>query len=221
MTAHIVWDWNGTLFDDTEAVVAASNAAFAEWGVGPLTVAEYRELYRVPVIDFYEERLRRRPEPAEWARMDAVFHEHYTARRDTCAPAAGVPGLLASWAEGGAGTQSLLSMYGHDELVPLVRRLGLEPFFLRVDGRDGTSGVSGKGEYLARHLRLLGARVDPARTVLIGDVADDAVAATAAGVRAVLYSGGSGSRRELGRSGAPVVDTLAEAVALAQTLSET
>ena len=28
--AHIVWDWNGTLFDDIDAVVEATNASFAE-----------------------------------------------------------------------------------------------------------------------------------------------------------------------------------------------
>ena len=222
MRAHIVWDWNGTLFDDITAVVSASNAAFAEIGLEPLTVEQYRASYRVPVIDFYEQLLGRRPSPAEWERMDASFHLHYTARRDACGLTAGAEELLAGWPGGGLRSQSLLSMYGHAELVPLVRRLGLEQHFVRVDGRDGTSGVSGKADYLRRHLDALSAAADgqvaPAGTVLIGDAVDDALAAARVGAHAVLFTGGSHTRAELERVGVPVVDTLAEAVAHAERL---
>ncbi|MFC5907780.1 HAD family hydrolase [Streptacidiphilus monticola] len=218
MRAHLVWDWNGTLFDDTHAVVGASNAAFAEYGLAPLTVAEYRALYRIPVIDFYEDRLGRRPSPEEWQRMDAVFHEHYEERRDQCLLAPGAAELLAAWGATEGRTQSLLSMYEHTQLVPLVGRLGLASHFLRIDGRDGTSGISGKGAYLERHLRRLAQQVDPARTVLIGDVPDDAHAAAQAGIKAVLHTGGSADGAELRRVGVPVADSLAEAVSLAQDL---
>jgi phosphoglycolate phosphatase-like HAD superfamily hydrolase len=210
---HIVWDWNGTLFDDISAVVDASNAAFAELGLPPMSVEEYREWYRIPVIDCYADRLGRMPSLDEWERMDAVFHQHYTAMRDSCGLTVGALELLTA-----GRSQSLLSMYGHEELVPLVRSFGIDGHFRRVDGRDGTSGTTGKGQYLVRHLAALGDVVDPSLTVLIGDVPDDAAAAAEAGVRAVLYTGGAGSRRELSRVGVPVADTLAEAVTLAERL---
>ena len=217
MRAHIVWDWNGTLFDDIEAVVSASNAALAEIDLLPLTVEQYRSQYRVPVVDFYRELMGRAPSPEEWLRMDASFHTHYEALRDSCALTAGVEALLADWSGQGS-SQSLLSMYGHDDLLPLVRRLGVERHFVRVDGRVSTSGVSGKAEHLVRHLGLLAPDVAPARTVLIGDVVDDALAAAHVGAHAVLYSGGSHARSELERVGVPVADTLVQAVAYAQEL---
>jgi phosphoglycolate phosphatase-like HAD superfamily hydrolase len=108
-------------------------------------------------------------------------------------------------------------MYGHDELVPLVREFGIEPHFIRVDGRTGPSGGS-KAEHMVRHLGALSG-VDPARTVVIGDAADDAVAALHVGARAVLYTGGSHSRASLEVVGVPVVDSLAEAVAEAERLA--
>ena len=108
-------------------------------------------------------------------------------------------------------------MYVHDELVPLVRGFGIETHFLRVDGRTGPSGGS-NAEHMVRHLGSL-ADVDPARTVVIGDAADDAVAARHAGAQAVLYTGGSHSRASLEEVGVPVVDTLADAVAEAQRLA--
>ncbi len=62
-------------------------------------------------------------------------------------------------------------------------------------------------------------RQDPGRTVVIGDAVDDAVAARHAGAHAVLYTGGSHSRTSLAAAGVPVVDTLAEAVELAEEIA--
>ncbi|MER6069301.1 HAD family hydrolase [Streptomyces sp. NPDC001817] len=215
--AHIVWDWNGTLFHDNDAIIGATNAAFAELGLEPITLEQYRSLYCVPVPKFYERLLGRLPTHAEWELMDAVFHRYYAEHRARCGLTEGAEALLAGWRSAGH-SQSLLSMYVHDELVPLVRGFGLEVHFLRVDGRTGPSGGS-KAEHMVRHLRALNGVVEPARTVVIGDAADDAVAARGAGARAVLYTGGSHSRASLEEAGVPVVDTLAEAVEEAQRIA--
>ncbi|MDX3588144.1 HAD family hydrolase [Streptomyces europaeiscabiei] len=214
--AHIVWDWNGTLFHDNEAIIGATNAAFAELGIEPITLERYRELYCVPVPKFYERLIGRLPTDEEWEAMDVVFHRYYTEHRVACGLTAGVPALLADWLSAGR-SQSILSMYVHEELVPLVRGFGIEPHFVRVDGRTGPSGGS-KAEHMVRHLRRL-VGVEPRRTVVIGDAADDAVAARHVGAQAVLYTGGSHSRASLEWVGVPVVDTLEEAVAEAERLA--
>lgn len=213
---HIVWDWNGTLFHDVDAVVGATNAAFAELGLEALTLERYRELYRVPVPRFYERLMGRLPTEAEWELMDATFHRYYTGHRARCALTEGAAELLVGWTSEGR-SQSILSMYGHEDLVPLVRGFGIESHFLRVDGRTGPSG-GGKSEHMVRHLAAL-TGVDPARTVVIGDAADDALAARHVGASAVLYTGGSHSRASLRAVGVPVVDTLAEAVREAERLA--
>ncbi|MFF4830860.1 HAD family hydrolase [Streptomyces sp. NPDC001315] len=217
--AHIVWDWNGTLFHDNEAIIGATNAAFAELGLEPITLERYRALYCVPVPKFYERLIGRLPTDAEWEVMDETFHRYYTEHRSACGLTVGAAELLAGWRSAGR-SQSILSMYVHDELVPLVRGFGIESHFIRVDGRTGPSGGS-KAELMVRHLGALAglAGVDPARTVVIGDAADDAVAARQAGARAVLYTGGSHSRASLEEVGVPVVDTLEEAVEEAQRVA--
>ncbi|MET8860229.1 MULTISPECIES: HAD family hydrolase [unclassified Streptomyces] len=207
--AHIVWDWNGTLFHDNDAIIGATNAAFAELGLEPITLERYRAMYCVPVPRFYERLMGRLPTDAEWQVMDDTFHRYYAEHRRACGLTAGVPALLAGWEAAGR-SQSLLSMYGHEELVPLVRGFGIEPHFLRVDGRTGPSGGS-KAEHMVRHLAAL-AGVEPARVVVIGDAVDDATAARHVGAGAVLYTGGSHSRASLEEAGVPVVDSLEEAV---------
>ncbi|MFF2365947.1 HAD family hydrolase [Streptomyces sp. NPDC058122] len=207
--AHIVWDWNGTLFHDNDAIIGATNAAFAELGLEPITLERYRAMYCVPVPRFYERLMGRLPTDAEWQVMDDTFHRYYAEHRRACGLTLGVPALLAGWEAAGR-SQSLLSMYGHEELVPLVRGFGIEPHFLRVDGRTGPSGGS-KAEHMVRHLAAL-AGVEPARVVVIGDAVDDATAARHVGAGAVLYTGGSHSRASLEEAGVPVVDSLEEAV---------
>ncbi|BFV59032.1 HAD-IA family hydrolase [Kitasatospora sp. CMC57] len=215
MRTHIVWDWNGTLLHDMAAVVAASNAAFATVGVAPITVQQYRELYCFPIPKFYESLLGRTPSASEWLMLDGAFQERYQELSDACGLTEGAAELLTRWRAAGR-SQSLLSMHEHHRLVPQVRARGIEEHFVRVDGRVGESYGTGKTDYLRQHLEALGA--DPAHTVVIGDAADDAVAAKNAGARAVLYTGGSHTREKLEPLGVPVVDSLAEAVELAERI---
>ncbi|MFD3557388.1 HAD family hydrolase [Streptomyces goshikiensis] len=215
---HIVWDWNGTLLHDIDAVIAATNASFAEFGFPPISLETYRDLYVVPVPKFYERLMGRLPTDEEWLVMDETFHRHYWAVAEDSGLAEGARELLADWTGAGS-TQSLLSLAPHDKLVPLVRVHGIDGHFVRVDGRVGPSHTS-KAGHLVRHMAAMeGAGVTAARTVLIGDAVDDALAAAHVGARAVLYTGGSHSRASLESAGVPVVDSLAEAVRTARELA--
>ncbi len=75
---------------------------------------------------------------------------------------------ITSW----PGSQSLLSMWFHEELVPAVETYGLAGVFARVDGLRTEVGGDLKAGHLARHLAALGVRGE--QVVLIGDSLDDA-----------------------------------------------
>src|SRR4051794_41919177 len=107
--AHIVWDWNGTLFHDNDAIIGATNAAFAELGLAPITMEQYRELYCVPVPKFYERLMGRLPTDAEWQVMDATFHRYYAERRGGGgrAPGGGGGAGRGGGGRGGAGPPGL------------------------------------------------------------------------------------------------------------------
>lgn len=216
MSTHLVWDWNGTLFHDIDAVIEATNASFAELGLPPITLDRYRELYCVPVPRFYERLIGRLPSDAEWEVMDASFHRHYWTLAETCGLAEGAAELLAARRAAGL-TQSLCSLAPHAQLLPIVASHGISDHFLRVDGRTSSS-TAGKSEQMLHHLRALGA-LDPRRVVVIGDALDDAAAAAHVGAHAVLYTGGSHSKAALETAGVPVVDSLAEAVEQAERIA--
>ncbi|MFF4878284.1 HAD family hydrolase [Micromonospora sp. NPDC000668] len=210
---HLVWDWNGTLLNDLSLVVAATNAVFASVGGPAVTSEEHRVRFRRPIAEYYAEVLGQAVDDDEFGRLDRIFHDAYRSGLTTCELAADARTAMASW----TGSQSLLSMWFHEELVPTVHTYGLTSHFARVDGLRATVGGGRKAESLQQHLAELG--VDGTSVVLIGDSIDDADAALAVGGRAVLYTGGFTDRARLQASGHPVADTLTDAVTLAWEVS--
>lgn len=208
---HIVWDWNGTLLDDNDAVVAAVNAVCAEFGRDPIDLEHWRTVFSRPLQQCYERLLERPLTEADWNKLDVLYHEHYRELLHTARLAPGVPDELHSWSAAGR-TQSLLSMWFHDELVPLITELELLPLFERVDGLRTEVGGGAKAEHLDHHLTAQ--RLRPADVVLIGDVLDDALAAEKVGTGCVLVTTGVMSRSALEPAGVPVVDSIPDALAL-------
>ncbi|MEH0969564.1 HAD hydrolase-like protein [Micromonospora sp. CPCC 205546] len=209
---HLVWDWNGTLLNDLSLVVASTNAAFASVGGPAVTADEHRVRFRRPIADYYAEVLGRAVDDDAFGLLDRIFHDAYRTGLTTCELAHDAGVAMAAW----PGSQSLLSMWFHEELVPTVHTYGLTGHFVRVDGLRASVGGDRKAESLRRHLAELG--VDGRDVVLIGDSIDDADAAVSVGGRAVLYTGGFTDPNRLRASGHPVADTLSEAVGLAATL---
>ncbi|HEY0118916.1 MAG TPA: HAD hydrolase-like protein [Cellulomonas sp.] len=209
---HLVWDWNGTLLDDTALVVAATNVTLGRLGGRAVTVAEHRRDFSRPVADYYARILGRPVGPDEFARLDGTFHAAYRSGLGGAGLAVDALAAIGAW----GGTQSLLSMFFHDDLVALVRRHGLEPMLSRVDGLRAVVGGGPKAPHLAAHLAALA--VPPEQVVLVADTVDDVAAARAVGAAIVLYEGGITDAARLRATGAPVVSSLLDAVALAADL---
>lgn len=209
---HLVWDWNGTLLDDLALVVDATNMAFASVGGRSLGTEEHRRTFRRPVAEFYAEILERAVDAEEFGRLDKIFHDAYRVGLTTTSLAADAMQAIRSW----DGSQSLLSMWFHEELVPAMETYGLAGMFTRIDGLRTAVGGDLKAGHLARHLDELG--VDAGDVVLIGDSLDDGAAADSVGAASVLYTGGFTDPARLRASGRPVADTLVAAVRLARAL---
>jgi phosphoglycolate phosphatase-like HAD superfamily hydrolase len=208
---HVVWDWNGTILDDNDAVVAAVNTVCDLFGRAPIDLEFWRSTYRRPLLDCYQDLLGRALSADEWAEIDRLFHDAYRALLPTVRLSPGIPDALHRWRRDG-GSQSLLSMWFHDELVPLVAEYGLAELFTRIDGLRVGVGGHGKTDHLVAHLDAL--EVDRSTVLVVGDVLDDAAAARAAGVRCVLVTTGVTARAVLETSGVPVVDSISEALAV-------
>ncbi|HEV2342623.1 MAG TPA: HAD hydrolase-like protein [Actinocrinis sp.] len=219
MIRHIVWDWNGTLFDDQELIVTATNASLAAIGVDrQITNEQYKDLYQRPMEDFYAALVGFPIPVAQWPALEAAFAKHYFSHMRECELFDDALTAMDTWLPR---SQSLLSMFGHDDLLRLTGEFDLHTKFGRIDGRPDELDFGPKAKYLVRHLEQVQIHqpdLAPDQIALIGDCADDAYAAFHVGATAVLYTGGSSSRTMLEKVGVPVADTLSEAVAIVASL---
>ncbi|MFE2110794.1 HAD family hydrolase [Kitasatospora sp. NPDC059463] len=207
----VIWDWNGTLRNDLTDHVAALNATLPALGRSvPITVETYQALHRMPIRDFYADVLGRVLDDEEWHAADTAFLAELGRRPVRLQD--GARQLMMQLRARGV-RQSLLSLAPHERLVAEVGQVGIAGLLERIDGRPGAS-VPSKAPAMAAHLQALGPLVDPARTLVIGDSVDDAVAAQAVGAVAVLHTSGLHGEARLDTAGVPVVDTIQDAVNL-------
>lgn len=210
---HVIWDWNGTLVDDLPAVVDAVNVSLAAINGGSIDADDYRDLYTRPVRVFYDRLLQRSVTDDEWAIIDSTFHRTYVEMLEAVPLTHDASAAIETVAARG-GSQSILSMWWHHDLVPEVTRRGLTGSMLRVDGNTKDAG-EGKARLLEIHLDNLGRN---GGYVMIGDAMDDAHAANEVGVPVILYDGGSHHRAELEELDVPIADSLLHAVSIAESL---
>ena len=51
---HIIWDWNGTLLDDTWLCVEGINNSLKKRSLQTITKEIYRKVFSFPVEDYYK-----------------------------------------------------------------------------------------------------------------------------------------------------------------------
>ncbi|MFC0435094.1 HAD family hydrolase [Kutzneria buriramensis] len=208
---HIVWDWNGTLFGDSVALIEATIEAFVAAGLPAVTRERYQRHHTQPIPLFYNRLAGRELSDAEQEVLARHFQDAYVRRRDSIPLTSDAVDALRRW-QGTGRTQSLLSMYPHEELLLLVDKAGIGGFFAAVDGLQGTERGY-KAPHLRRQLGKLG--VNPSAVLLVGDSADDAAAARECGTQFRLYHAGADALHARGHFDelrGHIVDSLTEAV---------
>ena len=201
----VIWDWNGTLFDDAWLCVEVMNAMLAARGLGPISANRYAAVFRFPVSAYYAALgFDFAVEPFE--RLGTEFIERYQARETECRLRAQAADVLASVARIGI-EQTVLSASQQWRLEEQVRRHGVGRHFSAVLGLDhhfATSKVARGGEWLRDRV------VDPRRVVLVGDTDHDVEVAHDLGVLCFLIPSGHQSLPRLAACGVPVMRSLAD-----------
>ena len=214
---HILWDWNGTLLDDTQAAVDTLNIMLARRGGRPVAMDYYRDHFAFPVKPFYKS-IGVCLENEDWDALAVEYHDTYAAqpKRLNRETVAALERVKASGAR-----QSIISALRQDLLEAITAELGVAKYMDQICGVDNLDGF-GKIDRAREMLSSLLASPDntssfsllPSSFVLIGDSLHDKEVADALGVRCVLCAQGSHAAWRL-RAVAPTGDTLMEALDLA------
>lgn len=177
MIKNLIFDWSGTLADDLPCVLRTTNAMLAHFGQEEMSEAQFRETFRLPFTEFYDEVL---PGVA-LEELQRLYRHHF--------PEDGQVPMLEharEMLEYGAATGRrlvLLSSAPLEHFDKQARALGVRDFFERV-----SCGVVDKRAELVRLLDELGMQAE--ETVFIGDMRHDIDAAHAAGVISVAVATG-------------------------------
>ena len=75
----VIWDWNGTLLDDSWLCVEVLNSLLNEIGAKEISINEYRDNFEFPVINFYKY-LQFKTDPKNFKKISHKFIARYEAR---------------------------------------------------------------------------------------------------------------------------------------------
>lgn len=200
---YVIWDWNGTLLDDTPAALGAQNALLERRGLKTLSLEEYRETFSFPTLKFYEKQGIVLTDD-----ISKEFHDTYyslPAKLNEEAVAA-----VRYLAERGIG-QSILSALRQDHLEKDVKRYFAAEHFDHIVGSDNLDGATKfeRGQTLLKTLKTEG--LSPNEIVMIGDALHDKEVADSLGVKCLLVSVGGHAHHRLAAV-APTFPSLLSAV---------
>ncbi len=199
---HLMWDFNGTIFDDAKAGIHAVNNMLRERGLPEICSKEhYREIFDFPIEDYYKGLgFDFEKEPYEY--LAPIWVDLYNKNAERAGLCRGVRETMERVREMGV-EQSVLSACEIGMLKRYLCRLGVEGYLTEVMGLDNIHARSKLAlayEWIERH--------QDAKVLMIGDTTHDYETAKALGADCVLYAGGHQSREKLERCACPVVDEI-------------
>ena len=203
---HVIWDWNGTLVDDTWLCVEVLNALLNRRGRRPISEIEYREHFEFPVIKFYEY-LGLNTDDNNYEQISREFITDYESRwLEQCALHQDTCDVLQAISAKGL-TQSVLSAARQETLELGIDHYGIGSHFMGLVGTDNihAEGKISRGLYWVEQLPW-----SPKQIVLIGDTLHDFEVAQAIGSDCILLAHGHHTAQRLASTGERVVHSLRE-----------
>jgi phosphoglycolate phosphatase len=205
----IIWDWNGTLLNDTELCIACMNTLLKDRNLKVLDKNSYREIFTFPVKEYYRKAgFNFEEEPFEKPAMQ--FIDLYYGNLGTANLFPEVKRILQHFIEMGI-HQSILSAMEHEKLLLSLKEKGIYSFFENITGIDDHYAHSKVeiGKELLTKIPFLKKEI-----VLIGDTLHDSEVAEELGIDCVLIANGHQSKRRLEKRKVMIVNNLEEVVNL-------
>ena len=193
MLRNLLLDWSGTLVDDLPPVIGATNFVLEKHGRPSLSREEFRQKFRLPFTEFYEEYLPDIP----LHELDAAFHGHFVTIQDDVTPLPGLYEFLDFCRESGR-RLFLLSSMKREHYEVQSAKLGLAHYF-----EHPCVGVLDKRAKIGEILEMHG--LDRDETAFVGDMIHDVETARHGGVMSIAVLTGYDSIEKLTPSKPDVV----------------
>ena len=201
----IIWDWNGTLLNDTHFCVETINSLLVHRNLPRLTSEKYKEVFSFPVKDYYAQ-VGFDFSKEDFAIPAREFIIQYNSRVNECTLHKNAIKILEQFKMDGI-EQYVLSAMKQDKLEETLKENNISYFFKDVVGLNDHYAVSkverGK-ELIANN------NISKDTALMIGDTIHDFEVAKELGIGCILIADGHQSKERLETTGAKVIDSLIE-----------
>lgn len=202
---HLIWDWNGTLFNDVQLSVDIINNLLKINKLPQITYEKYRNIFTFPVSDYYK-LAGFDFNKTSFEILVKMFMEEYENCKYEMNLFNGAKEILEIVRSRGI-SQSVLSAYKYDTLLEVLEHYCISEYFESVSGLDNI--YAGSKEHLGIELRKR-LNFHKSEILLVGDTLHDADVAKAMDVDCVLISNGHQSADKLKANGNLVLSDLSE-----------
>jgi phosphoglycolate phosphatase len=202
---HIIWDWNGTLVNDTVFCTELLNESLRKYSLPEISVDHYRETFHFPVKSFYEQ-LGFWDARVSFEEISLIFIESYRAGWKHCQLHTNAMDLFNLCQKKGI-SQSVLSASKQEPLEEYISHFSINHYFTDLVGVNhhyASSKVDEGKIWLDRH------HLRAEEMVLVGDTAHDYEVAQELGTDCILVAHGHYHKDRLLETGATVVESFAE-----------
>lgn len=203
---YVIWDWNGTLFNDVQISIDAMNHMLeAKKYPQRLESDLYKSIFSFPVIDYYKKvglDFDRHP----FDELAQLFIDLYSELQDSAGLFDGARDALKCFNNLGL-KQSVISVCEKERLYHQISLFDINHYFDDVIGTDDNYAVS-KADIAKKW--FADRSIKPDKAVFIGDTVHDYEVARAVGCDCILIADGHQSREVLSKTDAVIIDSLSE-----------
>ncbi|MBK9099361.1 MAG: HAD family hydrolase [bacterium] len=204
---HIIWDWNGTLFNDVELCAGIMNLLLTQESLPNISIQKYKEIFTFPVIEYYKI-AGHSFEKTSFEVLGKQFMDEYEVRKGKCDLYIGVKELLSEIQKRKI-QQHLLSAYEQNSLNRILKHFSIENYFRNIVGLDNI--YAGGKAHLAKKLEsMIRANGSSGNILLIGDTIHDYEVAREINSDCILLSHGHQDEERLLKLGIPVLKNFEE-----------
>jgi phosphoglycolate phosphatase len=201
----ILWDWNGTLLDDTEICRQIVNGLLEKRNLPKLSIQKYQDIFTFPVKDYYE-KAGFDFSKEEFKVPADEFIQAYHQKIDSAKLHDQTEQTLQFFKQK-KHLQFIISAMEHNTLIQSIKDRNIFDYFEHISGINNHYAHS-KTENAIR--LIADHKLNPSEVCLIGDTIHDFEVAEVIECKCILVSNGHQSKDRLKTAGCPVLNSLAE-----------
>lgn len=201
---YIIWDWNGTLFEDLWLDIDIQNVFLRERNLKTIDDLDYYySVFCFPVINYYIN-LGYDFEKEDWPTVADAFIDMYTKRCHECDLKKGAEQALENFKNKGF-KQCILSASSQKSLEIQMSKFSIHHYFEKI---MGISDNFAKSKIDVGLKFIKDNNISPSDITVIGDTVHDFEVAKAMGAKCILIQNGHCKQSDLLKTGAIIAESI-------------